>query len=54
LVWDIVKHPPVTRLAERALNPLVGKSIVVYARKPLGASLPAAVPAPSAQAHARG
>ena len=34
LVWDIMKHPPATRLAERALNPFIGKSIVVYAHKP--------------------
>jgi SAM-dependent methyltransferase len=34
LVWDIMKHPLVTRLAERALNPLIGKSLVVYVRKP--------------------
>ena len=54
LVWDIMKHPPVTRLAERALNPVIGKSIVVYAHKPLGAPLPVPVPAPPAQAHARG
>jgi SAM-dependent methyltransferase len=53
LVWDIVKHPPVTRLAERALNPLIGKSIVVYSRKPPGAARPA-VSARPAQAHARG
>jgi len=33
LVWDIVKRPAATRLAERALNPLIGKSLVVYARK---------------------
>ena len=56
LVWDIMKHPPVTRLAERALNPLIGKSIVVYARKPQGAPLPVPVPvpAPRARAHAHG
>jgi len=54
LVWDIVSRPPVTRLAERALNPLIGKSIVLYASKPRGAPLPAApVPAPPVQAHAR-
>jgi SAM-dependent methyltransferase len=35
LVWDIVKQPAGTRLAERALNPLIGKSLVVYARKPV-------------------
>jgi SAM-dependent methyltransferase len=34
LVWDIMKHPPLTQAAERALNPVIGKSIVVYARKP--------------------
>jgi SAM-dependent methyltransferase len=34
LVWDIVKAPATTRTAERALNPLIGKSLVVYARKP--------------------
>ncbi|GGO05159.1 methyltransferase [Microbispora rosea subsp. aerata] len=34
LVWDIMKRPLVTRLAEAVLNPLIGKSVVVYARKP--------------------
>lgn len=34
LVWDIMKRPPATRLAETLLNPLIGKSVVVYARKP--------------------
>ncbi|MHB1444953.1 MAG: class I SAM-dependent methyltransferase [Acidimicrobiales bacterium] len=34
LVWDIEKAPPVTRLTERALNPVLGKSLVVYAEKP--------------------
>ncbi len=33
LVWDIMRKPAVTRLADRALNPLIGKSLVVYARK---------------------
>jgi SAM-dependent methyltransferase len=54
LVWDIVARPPVTRLAERALNPLIGKSIVVYSRKPPGAPLAAAVTVQPAQAQARG
>ena len=31
LVWDIVQRPAATRLAEQALNPLIGKSVVVYA-----------------------
>ncbi len=35
LVWDIEKAPRVTRYADRVLNPLVGKSLVVYLEKPL-------------------
>ncbi|GII92561.1 class I SAM-dependent methyltransferase [Sinosporangium siamense] len=34
LVWDIMKRPAVTRLAEAVLNPLIGKSVVLYVRKP--------------------
>jgi SAM-dependent methyltransferase len=34
LVWDIVHRPRVTRWAERVLNPVLGKSLVVYAEKP--------------------
>jgi SAM-dependent methyltransferase len=34
LVWDIMRKPAVTRIADRALNPLIGKSLVVYATKP--------------------
>jgi ubiquinone/menaquinone biosynthesis C-methylase UbiE len=34
LVWDIMRKPAVTQLADRALNPLIGKSLVVYASKP--------------------
>jgi len=34
LVWDMVKAPKVTRLAERLLDPFVGKSLVLYLRKP--------------------
>ncbi len=34
LVWDIMKKPLLTRLAENALNPVMGKSFVVYATKP--------------------
>jgi ubiquinone/menaquinone biosynthesis C-methylase UbiE len=34
LVWDIMRKPAVTRRAEQALNPLIGKSLVVYAVKP--------------------
>jgi SAM-dependent methyltransferase len=38
LVWDIMGRPgysTATRLAERALNPLIGKSLVLYLRKPV-------------------
>ncbi len=34
LVWDLTARPPATRLLERALNPVLGKSVVVYVRKP--------------------
>jgi len=34
LVWDIMKRPALTRVAERALDPLIGKSLVLYLRKP--------------------
>lgn len=34
LVWDIVKRPWVTRTAEQLLNPVLGKSFVLYAEKP--------------------
>jgi SAM-dependent methyltransferase len=41
LVWDIMRKPAVTRLADQALNPLLGKSLVIYASKPLVAMLAA-------------
>jgi SAM-dependent methyltransferase len=34
LVWDITKAPFITRFTERLLNPVIGKSVVVYATKP--------------------
>ena len=34
LEWDIVKQPRSVKVAERALSPLMGKSLIVYARKP--------------------
>jgi SAM-dependent methyltransferase len=33
LEWDIVKQPWLTRTAEKVLNPVLGKSLVVYATK---------------------
>lgn len=35
LTWDIVKGPLVLQVAEKLLQPLIGKSLVIYARKPL-------------------
>ena len=34
LVWDIMKKPRITQWTERALNPVLGKSLVVYLHKP--------------------
>jgi SAM-dependent methyltransferase len=38
LVWDIMHRPWITRTTEHALNPVLGKSLVVYAHKPLAAA----------------
>jgi SAM-dependent methyltransferase len=38
LVWEIMNRPASMRLADRALNPIIGKSIVVYAAKPADAA----------------
>jgi hypothetical protein len=35
LTWDIVEAPTLTRTAERVLNPVLGKSVVVYADRPI-------------------
>jgi hypothetical protein len=35
LVWDITAATPFTRVPERLLNPVLGKSLVVYLRKPV-------------------
>jgi SAM-dependent methyltransferase len=42
LVWEIMNKPAIMRLADRALNPLIGKSIVVYAAKPAAGAADAA------------
>ena len=42
LSWDIEKAPRLTRWTERALNPVLGKSLVVYATKPIEESACAA------------
>lgn len=35
LVWDMMCHPPLTRWLERLLDPVLGKSVVVYFQKTL-------------------
>ena len=64
LVWEIMKNPAIMRLADRVLNPLIGKSIVIYAAKPAAGAAaaggdasraqrgPAAAPAAPEKAHA--
>ncbi len=39
LTWDIVDRPTLTRLADKALNPLLGKSLVVYGVRPVQAEV---------------
>ncbi len=34
LVWDMMKKPLLTRVLEKTLDPVIGKSLVVYLRKP--------------------
>lgn len=33
LTWDIVEQPALTRIAEKVLSPVLGKSAILYARK---------------------
>jgi SAM-dependent methyltransferase len=47
LVWDLTERPWPTRTAERLLDPVLGKSLVVYAERPARpVAVPAAAPAP--------
>jgi SAM-dependent methyltransferase len=50
LEWDIVRGPRSTRIADRLLSPLLGKSLVLYARRPgdVAAATPANRPAEAA------
>ncbi|GED99291.1 class I SAM-dependent methyltransferase [Gordonia crocea] len=34
LVWDMMSAPTVTRTAEKLLNPVIGKSVILYLEKP--------------------
>jgi hypothetical protein len=33
LVWDLMRRPKITQLAESLLNPIVGKSVAMYFTK---------------------
>jgi SAM-dependent methyltransferase len=39
LEWDIMSQPLVTRVADQVLNPVLGKSLVLYARQPVPAEV---------------
>lgn len=43
LVWDLMRRPRITRVAEAVLNPLVGKSVAMYFVKPQRARVGAGV-----------
>jgi SAM-dependent methyltransferase len=34
LIWDLMQKPRSTRFIERLLNPILGKSLVIYCKKP--------------------
>ena len=57
LVWDIAEAPALTRTTERFLNPVLGKSVVVYSRKPVsttrGATAGTDARRPESASHAR-
>jgi SAM-dependent methyltransferase len=50
LVWDLTRRPWLTRTLERLLDPLFGKSLVIYADKP---AVPVAEPEPAVESLAR-
>ncbi len=33
LVWDLMEQPALTRVMEKCMNPIMGKSVVMYFRK---------------------
>jgi hypothetical protein len=35
LEWDIMTQPASTRIAEKVLSPVLGKSVVLYGHKPV-------------------
>ena len=53
LVWDMVDQPLVTRVAEKLLQPVLGKSLVLYARKPRSATVETRPTRVTVEEHAR-
>jgi SAM-dependent methyltransferase len=49
LVWDIEKRPLLTRVLERLLSPVMGKSLVLYFEKPPAAALSRPTPVRAAE-----
>jgi hypothetical protein len=37
LVWDLMERPALTRVTEQMMNPVLGKSVVMYFRKGVNA-----------------
>lgn len=35
LVWDLMKKPKITAFVDKLFNPILGKSLVLYFKKPL-------------------
>jgi hypothetical protein len=54
LVWDLMQRPWLTRTAERLLDPVFGKSFVIYADKPAVPAVPASATTADAAADALG
>ncbi len=50
LVWQIERRPLVLRALDRCLNPLIGKSVVLYARRPASPAPPSSTAASAAGA----
>ncbi len=48
LTWDIVKAPALTRKTEALLNPVLGKSLIVYADRPVNSAVSAGSPSAAA------
>ena len=53
LVWDMVDQPLATRVAEKLLQPVLGKSLVLYARKPRSATVETRPTRVTVEEHAR-